>query len=73
MSNHEQVGVCLHWVSDTFEVREECIDLHVVESIDANTLVSVIKDVLLRLNLSLNKDGAVTTTGLKSRVAKQLF
>ena len=48
MSNCEQVVVCLRWVSDTFEVHEEFIGLHVVESIDANTLVAVIKDVLLR-------------------------
>jgi hypothetical protein len=49
-----------------------------VESIDANTLVSVIKDVLQRLNLSLSKargqcyDGAATMAGLRSGVAKQL-
>ena len=38
MPNYEQVVVGFRWVSDTFEVHEE--------SIDANTLVSVIKDVL---------------------------
>jgi len=76
VSNYEQVVVGFCWVSDTFEVHEEFIGLHVVESIDANTLVSVIKDVYLRLNLSLNKvrrrcyDGAATMAGLKSRVAK---
>ena len=78
MSNREQVVVCLRWVSDKFEVHEEFIGLHVVASIDANTLVSVIKDVLLRLNLSLNKvrgqcyDGAATMAGLRTGVAKQL-
>ena len=61
--------MCLRWVSDKFEVHEEFIGLHVVASIDANTLVSVIKDVLLRLNLSLNKvrgqcyDGACSNYG----------
>jgi len=76
VSNYEQVVVGFRWVSDTFEIHEEFIGLHVVESIDANTVVSVIKIFFLRLNLSLNKvrgwcyDGAATMAGLKSRVAK---
>jgi len=79
MSNREQVVLCLRWVTDKFEVNEEFIGLYVVESIDANTLVSVIKDVFQRLNLSLNKvrgqcyDGAAVMAGLKSGVAKQLM
>lgn len=55
MSNREQVVLCLRWVSEKFEVHEEFIGLYMVESIDANTLVSVIKDVLQRLNLSLSQ------------------
>ena len=78
MLNREQVVLCLRWVSEKFEVHEEFIGLYMVESIDANTLVSVIKDVLQRLNLSLSKargqcyDGAATMAGLRSGVAKQL-
>ena len=51
----KQVVICLRWVSDSLDVHEEFIGLHVVDSIDANTLVSVIKDVLLRFNLLLSR------------------
>ena len=54
-ANHEQVVICIRWVNDDFEVHEEFIGLYKVDSIDAVTLVKVIKDVLQRLNLSLNK------------------
>ena len=46
--------------------------------IDANTLVSVIRDVLLRMNLSINKcrgqcfDGASVMTGIQNGVATQI-
>ena len=77
-SNREQV-VCIRWVSDNFEANEEFIGLYMVDSIDADTLVKVIKYVLQCLNLSLNKmrgqcyDGAATMSGAKSGVATRLL
>ena len=47
MSNREQVVLCIHWVTENFEVHEDFIRLYVVEAIDAKTLILVIKDVLL--------------------------
>ena len=47
LSNREQVVVCLRWVDCSLDVHEEFVGLHMVDSMDANTLVSVIKDVLL--------------------------
>ena len=55
VSNREQVVVCIRWVSDDFDVQEDFIGLSQVDKIDANTLVAVIKDVFLRLNISLHK------------------
>lgn len=50
-ANVEQVVVCLHWVDSKFEVHEELVGLHSDGSTDANTLVKVIKDVLLCMDL----------------------
>ena len=78
MSNHEQVVVCMRWISANFEVQEDFIGLSQVDRIDAGTLVAVIKDIFLRMNISLNKlrgqcyDGAATMAVLKSGVAKQI-
>ena len=78
ISNDEQVVLCLRWVDDTFDVHEEFVGLYKVESISSNSLVAVIKDMLLRLNLTLTKvrgqcyDGAANMAGSKSGIAKQL-
>lgn len=59
-------------------VHEEFIGLHEVPSIKTDILVSVIKDSLLRLNLSLNKvrgqcyDGASNMAGIRNGVAKKI-
>ena len=78
ISNDEQVVLCLRWVDNTFDVHEEFVGLYKVESISSNSLVAVIKDTLLRLNLTLTKvrgqcyNGAANMAGSKSGVAKQL-
>lgn len=78
-SNREQVVLCLRWVSDNFDVHEEFIGMYMVEVCDAPSLVSVIRDVLQRLNLTMKKvrgqcyDGASTMSGSKSGVATTLL
>lgn len=77
-SNREQFVVCLRWVGDDLQVHEDFVGLHVIESIDSATLTAVIKDVLMRMNLTLTKmrgqcyDGASCMSGLKSGVATRL-
>ena len=77
-STNEQVVVCFRWVDDDLNVYEEFVGLHQVDNISADTLVAVIKDTLLRLNLTLSKvrgqcyDGAANMTGSKSGVATQI-
>ena len=79
VSNREQVVICIRWVSKIFDVHEDFIGLYKVDQIDAGTLVYVIKDTLLRLNLSLTRirgqcyDGAASMAGIRSGVAKQLL
>ena len=66
ISNHEQVVVCMRWVSANFEIQEDFIGLSQIDQIDTGTLVAVIKHIFLRMNISLNKlrgqcyDGAAT-------------
>ena len=77
-SNTEQVVLVIRWVDGQLIVHEEFIGLYSVPAIDADTLTSVIKDSLVRLNLSLNKmhgqcyDGASSMSGAKTGVAKQI-
>ena len=78
VSNKEQVAVCLRSTNENFGVHEDFIGLHVVESIEADVLVSVLKDVLLWLNLSINNcrgqcyDGAANMAGARTGVATQI-
>ena len=78
VSNVEQVVVCLRWVNEGFEIREEFVGLYEVASTGAEIIYTVITDVLLLLNLSISKirgqcyDGAATMSGAKSGVATRL-
>ena len=74
-SNAEQVVIVIRWVSDDLSVHEEFIGLYHTSSIQAQSLVSIIKDSLLRLNLKLELcrgqcyDGASVMSGARSGVA----
>ena len=77
-SNQEQVTLFVRWISNDLQVQEDFVGLYSVPSIDANMLVSVIKDVFLRLNLSFDRvrgqcyDGAAAMSGRRNGVAKQI-
>ena len=79
ITNKEQVTLVLRWMDDSnFEVHKEFIGLYEVESITSDSIVSVVKDTLIRLNLSLSKargqcyDGASNMSGIRNGVATQL-
>ena len=55
ITNKGQCTVCIRWVEKNLEVFEDYIGFWQVRSIDVNTLVSVTRDVLLRMNLNINK------------------
>ena len=50
-SNHEQLAICFWWVDHDLEVHEGFLGLYEIPNIAANTIVSVITDTLLRMNL----------------------
>ena len=53
-SNNEQLVVCVRWVDNKFEAHEDFIRIHTVENIKSDTFVTVLKDILIRLNISLS-------------------
>ena len=67
------------WVDKMLSAHEEFIGLHLVEDIKSDTIVAVIKNILLRLNLGLSRcrgqcyDGASNMTGKKNGVATQIL
>ena len=75
LANIEQVVLVIHCVNDNLTVTEDFIGLYKTESIESSSLVSIIKDVLLWMNLKLKYcrgqcyDGM---TWVRNGVAKQL-
>ena len=53
--NQEQVTVVFRTVDENLSVNEEFIGLYSVDSITADVLTAVIKDIMLRLNLAISK------------------
>ena len=77
-SNKEQLIICLRWVNNHLNPHEDFIGLYSVDQIDAATLVHVIKDILICLNLKLEYcrgqcyDGAANMSSIRSGVATQI-
>ena len=53
-SNVKQVVIVIRWVGNDLSVHEEFIGLHKTDSIQAKSLVAIIKDTSLHLNLKLD-------------------
>ena len=78
-SNREQLVVCLRWVDENMDVQEDFLGLYQVPNIASDTIVKCLRDVLIRMNLSINNcrrqcyDGASNMKGHKKGVATQIF
>ena len=78
VSNVEQFTICIRWVDKYLESHESFIGLYEVDSITSDTLVSAIKDTLVRLNVKLTDcrgqcyDGASNMSGSRRGVAAQI-
>ena len=78
-ANKEQVVICLRWVDNGLEAHEEFIGLYEVANTESSTVLAVIRDVLLRLNISFTKlrgqcyDGASAMAGIRTGVATQIL
>ena len=79
MSNTERLVFCIRYVDSNLEVHEEFIGLYSLESTSAESLFSTIKDILLHMNLRIEKcrgqcyDGASSMSGHKSGVAEKIM
>ena len=78
VSNVSQLVLCIRWVGSDLNPHEEFIGLHSLGVANADLTVHVIKDILVRMNISLSKcrgqcyDGCSTMKGEKKGVAKQI-
>ena len=76
IANTEQVVVVFRWVNSELSVHEEFVGLYRTESLQALSLVQILTDVMLRLNLKIGLcrgqcyDGASLMSGTKNGVAK---
>ena len=52
-ANREKVIVCLRWVDSKLMVHEGFIGLHHVADITTDTVVQVLQDTVIRINLKL--------------------
>ena len=77
--NKEQVAICIRSVNEEFEANEDFVGKYNVEYIKTDTITQVLKDVLIRLNLSINDcrgqcyDRAANMSGAKSGVSTQIL
>ena len=78
-ANNEQLVICFRYVSIDLEVHEEFIGLYQCVDITADTIVAVLKDTLLWLNLQLSRcrgqcyDGESNMAGSKNGVKAQIL
>ena len=77
-ANLEQVSICLRWIDNQLNSHEDFLGYYHIPNIDSETIESVLKDALIRLQLSLNEcrgqcyDGASNMLGKKSGVATRI-
>ena len=78
VSNKTRLVLCIRWVDDDLNVFEDFIGLYKLDETNSNAITSVIKDALIRMNLSLNScrgqnyDGCSTMKGERNGVARQI-
>ena len=69
ISNKEQLALCLRWVDEIFNIHEDFLEFYEPDNIKSDTIVSAIRDVLLRTQISLDNcrgqcyDGARNVLG----------
>ena len=78
ISNKEQLTICIQWADKELEAHKDVFGFYNVPDISTETIVSAIKDGLLKLQLSLVNcrrqcyDGASNMMRHKTGVAKRI-
>lgn len=76
--NTEHLPICVRFVDDSFEIREDFIGYAKLERVRAQDIANAIKGMLLEVGLSLNElqgqgyDGASTMAGERSGVQQKI-
>ncbi len=79
ISTKEQVSICFRTVDDNFEIHEDFVGLYNTSATDAATLAAIIKDVLVRFDISIKNcrgqcyDGAANMSGIYTGLATRLL
>ena len=55
ISNREQLVICLRWTDEFLMPHEDFVGLYQIDKADASTIAAVVKDVLIRLQIPLDK------------------
>ena len=77
-NNKEQFTTCIRWVDEQLEAHEDFFGFYNMPDIGAETIVSAVKDVLLKLQLPLANcrgqcyDGASNMLGHRTGVVKRI-
>ena len=78
ISNKEQLTICIRWADEQLEAHEDFFGFYNIPDLGAETIVSAVKDVLLKLQLPLANcrgqcyDGASDMLGHRTGVAKRI-
>lgn len=78
IANKEQLVLCFCWVDANLEPHESFVELYEIQSTEAKTILTAIKDVMLRPDRSVTKlrgqfyNGAASLAGKCKGVSKQI-
>ena len=79
VNNKEQLSFCLRSADENLNVFEDFIGFYCLENIKSDTIVHVIQDILIKMNLSLSNcrgqtyDGTSNMMGKKSGISTQIL
>ena len=77
--NKEQPMFCLRWLDESLNEQEDFLGFFEPPNIKSDTIVSAIRDILMRMQISMKVcrgqccDGASNMFGKRSGVAKQIL
>ena len=55
ISNKEQLVTCIRWVDDCFVIHEDFTGMHPLERTNADQVVAILKNALLRINFNFQR------------------
>ena len=72
ISNNEQLTTCFRWIDEHLDSHEDFVGFYHIPNTVTSTIESVLKDVLIRLQLSLNECRGQCYDGASNMFGKSL-